>query len=100
MHLYVYLPAEWVREPSFPVEINSESVRSVFHLCGQLQQLKRKHLIAFNFSWCCQKKVGGMGSWDISRFGKASILIYAKSETQSHMLTLMKVSNDDDYKSY
>ena len=40
--------------------------------------------------------MGGICSRDISRFGKAAVLIHSKSETQSHMLTLMKVGDDDD----
>ena len=49
----------------------------------------------FKFSRYLQKKFGGISSKDISRFGKDSILVHAKSRTQSHMLSLMKVKDTD-----
>ena len=40
-------------------------------------------------------KVGGIQSGDIKRFGKAKVLIHAKSETQSLMLSHLKAETDE-----
>ena len=42
-----------------------------------------------------QRKVGGINKSDISRFGRNSILIHAKSSTQSLMLQNMKTEADN-----
>ena len=49
----------------------------------------------YKFCRHLQKKVGGIGSGDISRFGKNRVLVHTKSKTQSYMLSLMNVEGDE-----
>ena len=53
----------------------------------------------FKFCRYLQKKVGGIVSGDISRFGKNKVLIHAKSKTQSYMLCNLQAENDEMLKS-
>ena len=49
----------------------------------------------FQFSRHIRKRVGGIISGDISRFGKDTVLIHAKSYTQAMMMCLLDLSRDD-----
>ena len=49
----------------------------------------------FKISRFLQKKVGSIKPGDISRFGKNSVLVHAKSKTQSLMLCNLKTENSE-----
>ena len=94
-HLDVYRPVEWVKQPSPHQETSCDGERPPTPPMWLVARATDEKFNFFKFSRYLQKKVGGIFSGDISRFGKAAVLIHSKSETQSHMLTLMKVSDDD-----
>ena len=92
-HFDVYRPVEWVKQPSPHQETSCDGERPP--AMWLVARAKDEKFNFFKFSRYLQKKVGGICSRDIPRFGKATVLIHSKSETQSRMLTLMKVGDDD-----
>ena len=94
-HLDVYRPVEWIKRPSPHQESGCDGERPPAPPMWLVARAKDEKFNFFKFSRYLQKKVGGIFSGDISRFGKAAVLIHSKSETQSRMLTLMKVDDDD-----
>ena len=94
-HLDVYRPVEWVKQPSPHQEISCDGEKPPAPPMWLVARAKDEKFNFFKFSRYLQKKVGGIFSGDISRFGKAAVLIHSKSETQFRMLTLMKVDDND-----
>ena len=99
-HLDVYRTVEWVKQPSPHQETSCDGERPPAPPMWLVARAKDEKFNFFKFSRYLQKKVGGICSRDISRFGKAAVLIHSKSENQSHMLTLMKAGDDDDMLKY
>ena len=86
-HLAVYRPVEWIKQPSPHQGSGCDGERPPAPPMWLVARAKDEKLNHFKFSRYLQKKVGGIFSGDISRFGKAAFLIHSKSETQSRMLT-------------
>ena len=91
--LDIYRPADWV--PSPQLKDAHDIQRTPKPPMWLVATSKGESHNYYKFSKYLQKKVGGISSGDISRFGKNTVLIHAKSLNQSYMLTLMNVENSE-----
>ena len=89
-NLDIYRPGEWNKIN--PVKDNVRVPQPPMWL---VVKAKEDNFNYYKFSKYIQQKVGGIKSGEISRFGKSSVLIHAKSKTQSQMLSMMKIDNDN-----
>ena len=89
-HLDIYRPGEWNK--TNPVKDNVRTPQPPMWL---VVKAKEDNFNYYKFSKYIQQKVGGIKSGEITRFGKNSVLIHAKSKTQSQMLSMMNIDNDE-----
>ena len=93
-NLDVYKPSEWAQDAQTSHNSNAP-VRTPKPPMWLIAYVKEEN---YNYYKCCrylQRKVGGIKSGDVSRFGKGAVLIHAKSKTQAQMLSLMKCNEAD-----
>ena len=93
-NLDVYKPSEWAQDAQTSHNGNAP-VRTPKPPMWLIAYVKEEN---YNYYKCCrylQRKVGGIKSGDVSRFGKGTVLIHAKSKTQAQMLSLMKFNEAD-----
>ena len=93
-NLDIYRPADWINRPNSTKEEASEK-RKPKPPKWLIVTTKDEYGNYFKISRYVQKKVGAIKAGDISRFGKNSVLVHAKSSTQSHMLNNLNTSNDE-----
>ena len=92
-----YIPSEWAQEK--PNNQSMETPERTPKLpMWFVVSAKGENYNYYKFSRYIQKKVGGIKSGDISRFGKDTVLIHAKSRTQAMMLSLLTLREDDNIK--
>ena len=92
-YLDVYTPAEW--NPTVLEKEVSCNKRMPKPPMWLVATAKEENYNYYKFSRFLQKKVGGINKGDISRFGKKSVLIHAKSKTQSYLLIHLKVEEHE-----
>lgn len=97
-NLDIYRPSEWNQEANRTSLGNNLSVRTPKPPMWLVAVAREDNYNYYKFSRHLQKKVGGIKSGDISRFGKNTVLIHAKSKTQSQMLCLMQSGEQDAIK--
>ena len=88
--LDIYRPREWKR-----INPDNDTVRMPQPPMWLVVKAKENNFNYYKFSKYIQQKVGNIKSGEITRFGKSSVLIHAKSKTQSQMLSMMNIANDD-----
>ena len=89
----VYRPSEWNEKESQNDDNNIQRVpKPPQWLIATAKEVNYNY---FKFSKFIQKKAGSIKSGDITRFGKYSVLIHAKSKTQSIMLSNMKIDDGE-----
>ena len=92
-HLDTYKPSDWLSTTSnVNKDIHERQPKPPKWLVVTVKGEKYNY---YKFCRYIQKKVGGIESGDISRFGKNKVLIQAKSKTQSYMLALMNGREDE-----
>ena len=91
-----YKPSEWSQ--GLANQQNTTPTRTPKPPMWLIASAKGETYNYFRFCRYLQKRVGGIKSGDISRFGKGTVLIHAKSKTQAMMLSLLNVSKDDTIK--
>ena len=91
----IYKPSEWTPGKIQSFVCNSNLSRSPKPPMWLLAVAKDEGYNYYKFCRFLQKKVGGIGSGDISRFGKSTVLIHAKSKTQSRMLSLLQAKEKE-----
>ena len=93
--LDVYKPTEWCgkEEPSVTQRTNVPRIPKPPQWL--VATAREENYNYFKFSKYLQKKVGDIKCGDISRFGKTSVLIKAKSRNQSIMLSLIKAEESE-----
>ena len=91
-NLEIYKPEEWTEKPnerSVPA-IRTPKPPSWIVISGNNDKYNY-----FRLKKCIQKRVGSIKSADISRYGRQSVLVHAKSEDQSIMLCSLKIYEGD-----
>ena len=91
-NLEIYKPLDWIEKPrerSLPA-VKVPKPPSWFIATGNNERYN-----FYKMSKCIQKRVGTIKNTDISRYGRQSVLIHAKSDTQAIMLCSMNISDDD-----
>ena len=91
-NLDVYHPADWCDNEN--VEPEKKLQRTPAPPQWLIATAKGEEYNYFKFSRYLKIKVGSIESGDVSRFGKKSVLIHAKSKNQSRMLSLMKAEEN------
>ena len=91
-----YRPSEWISNTTRSLNTpNLSSIRKPDHPMWLVVTVKEDSYNYYKFCRHLQKKVGGIKSGDISRFGRNKVLVHTKSKTQSLMLSRMNIKYDE-----
>ena len=90
----IYVPSEWSQDQAQKTQERTMT-RTPKPPMWLVATAKEENYNYYKFSRYLQQKVGCIKSGDITRFGKFSVLIHAKSKTQAQMLCFMNFSNYD-----
>ena len=91
--LDVYVPALYT--PEKKVDLLSRQKRAPSPPMWLVATAQEDNYNYFKFCRYLQSKVGGINSGDITRFGKAKVLVHAKSKTQSLMLSHLRAESGE-----
>ena len=86
----VYVPSEWTPKNPQRTEGVEDKTRIPKPPMWLVAKADEEGYNYYKFSKYLQKKVGNVRTGDISRFGKATVLIHSKSKTQTQLLCLMQ----------
>ena len=87
----IYVPYKWSQNQALETTV-TRTPKPPMWLIATAKEVNYNY---YKFSRYLQQKVGSIKSGDITRFGKFSVLIHAKSKTQAQMLCHMNLSNYD-----
>ena len=91
-NLEVYKPMDWIEKPK---ERSLPAFRAPKPPSWIIATGNNDKYNYYKMSKCIQRRVGSIKSSDISRYGRQSVLIHAKSDTQAIMLCSMKITDND-----
>ena len=94
-YLDVYRPDDWVKRADNTNENNTSSMRKPKPPKWLLITTKDEYSNYFKVTRYLQRSFGSIKSGDVSRFGKNTVLVHAKSSTQSIMLCNLNTNNNE-----